>query len=728
MIFYYDGMGNLIKSTPEPVYQGSDNANTVYFVAPFITTAQVSAKFTLPTGEVTSAVLLTSGGAIAGTKTDENGNDFAVWFTGLTKNLTAFAGDLRVQFSVTLGTQKLNTQAAIIEVSEGVAPVLPQTPAEDIYDDILATITLINNEVAAIKNAIPQYYITDITADEANNTITITYSNGTTSVITLPDGGTASVIREDWLRKVTFTEESFVAVTGGYALILTPTQTQFSTNDYIVQLSENGSESYEAGDDTAPVERQGETTLADAVFKGSDGTLYVEATAPYAGRLLLLGGNTEFVNQDEDVLKSPLQKGAIISSDNTLANAVVPFKVESKNLIPFPYIKGGAGSTYENKGITYSIQADGGILLNGTVPESENSASFIELYKGSPIALAGTTITASYNTSEDLGRNSRLRISSATNALLDVYSNTSPQTITVDKDVVSILVSVDKGVTLNNVLVYFHIEYGETATSYTPYVPDGTAAQVVACGKNLFNAQGTVERFTAGPSTETHLFYDLGKVTTSYLGNGSTTYVMFAQKYPAGVYSFSATYETVSEVALDKHVAIMISIPAEGFTFNSYYNAYSMANYNDLPSILINASEPFTLGLIFRNTNNIEQENAASYSDIMLVRGDISDYEPYSGQVYSTEVGESVEITQQDKYTNVFSGTDGVTVSGQFILSTQYELNDKLTPLFGTFANRPTTTQPYTIMYIATDQTGDNKVTILPANADGSVSGNWITI
>ena len=94
----------------------------------------------------------------------------------------------------------------------------------------------------------------------------------------------------------------------------------------------------------------------------------------------------------------------------------------------------------------------------------------------------------------------------------------------------------------------------------------------------------------------------------------------------------------------------------------------------------------------------------------------------------TTAVGQSINITQYDNITNLSVLTEGGSLSGQFILSTQYELNDKLTPLFGTFASRPTTTQPYAILYIATDQTGENKVTILPANTNGSVSGNWISI
>ena len=124
---------------------------------------------------------------------------------------------------------------------------------------------------------------------------------------------------------------------------------------------------------------------------------------------------------------------------------------------------------------------------------------------------------------------------------------------------------------------------------------------------------------------------------------------------------------------------------------------------------------------------------SATYNNLKFtVQLEVSNtYTGYEKPVYediTTAVGQSIDITQYDKVTNLSVLTEGAVVSGQFILSTQYELNDKLTPLFGTFATRPTTTQPYAILYIATDQTGENKVTILPANTDGSVSGNWISI
>lgn len=726
MIFYFNSSGTLLKTTPEPVYQGSNNANTIYFVAPIIPTAQVSAVFTLPNSEVSSPILLTSSGAIPNTATSDTTVNFAMWYMTIPNSLTAYAGNLTAQFTINVSNQTINTQAVVIPVLQGVAPVLPLQPTTNIYNQILQELSVIQADITDINNKIPATYITNVLFNSADNTITIYYSDGSTSTITLPNGSGATVIYDDWLRTITFTTESFVEGTSGeYMLAFSPTQTQFSDNNYIVQLTQDGEETYEAGSDTSPIERQGEYTLADSVFKGTDGTLLLTATTPYAGRILLMGGSTAVVNPDEDVLKSPTQTGAFVNSNNTLNNAVTPFKVESKNLIPFPYYDGGAGETFTSNGVTFTVNSDGSVTANGT---ATGNALFYLLNKA-PAALSLSGImTQNLNASEDIGTNVRLRVSSGIYGIGQTYDSCNTPATGFFSQIQFIVISINIGTTVNNVTFYPQLEYGDTATSYTPYLPAETSVNITACGKNLFNAQGEVKRFSAGPSAETHLFYDVGKVTASYLGSGSTTYVMFAQKYPAGVYSFSAVYETVSEVASDKHVSIMISIPAEGFTFNSYYNAYSMANYNDLPSILINASEPFTLGLVFRNTNDIEQENAASYSDIMLVRGDISDYGPYSGTEYSTQVGQTVKITQRDKYTTVYAETDGVAVSGQFILSTQYELDDKLTPLFGTFANRPTTTQPYTIMYIATDQTGDNKVTILPPNTDGSVSTNWISI
>lgn len=46
----------------------------------------------------------------------------------------------------------------------------------------------------------------------------------------------------------------------------------------------------------------------------------------------------------------------------------------------------------------------------------------------------------------------------------------------------------------------------------------------------------------------------------------------------------------------------------------------------------------------------------------------------------------------------------------------------------GTFAARPTGTYTVNLLYIATDQTENNRVTLLPRNADGGITANWIKL
>ena len=413
-------------------------------------------------------------------------------------------------------------------------------------------------------------------------------------------------------------------------------------------------------------------------------------------------------------VKTPILTGSAISAENTLANAVTPFKVESKNLIPFPYYSGGTGSSITDNGITYTVNSDGSIRADGTA----TAASLFMLISTGKSLLLSKNKTYTLSGCPAGGNSNYYLFLQTTNYTESYLDNGNGVTFIPQNTNYYLIIRVATGATLNDVTFYPQLEVGDTATSYSPYVADGTAATVTACGKNLLpfpyyqggagtvvtsngvtmtvNADGTIT--CAGTATG-DVRFNFTNLVTSGIPNiglkGGQTY--WLSRRCVVNYKTSPDSEILGVFGYDA-----------GTTF------VWQDNY-----ILVNVRLQFSAGT---------ETNYTISPIIAVTEGGEVPYEPYNGQTYSTEVGESVEITQRDKYTNVFSGTDGVTVSGQFILSTQYELDDKLTPLFGTFANRPTTTQPYTIMYIATDQTGDNKVTILPANADGSVSGNWITI
>lgn len=54
-----------------------------------------------------------------------------------------------------------------------------------------------------------------------------------------------------------------------------------------------------------------------------------------------------------------------------LGGQAVKILERSKNLIPFPYLLGGAGSTVEKAGVVATVQDDGGIYLKGTATADE---------------------------------------------------------------------------------------------------------------------------------------------------------------------------------------------------------------------------------------------------------------------------------------------------------------------------------------------------------------------
>lgn len=153
MIFYFNGMGTLIKSDPETLYQGSNKANKVYFVAPFSPTNQVVAQFTLPNGEISNTpLLMTAAGAINGVKLDGDEQDFAIWFAVVPKDLTTYYGNLICQFNVYDGDGvTITTEAVNIKVARGSAPALPAAPTTSIYNQLTTALSNLTGRVANLE-------------------------------------------------------------------------------------------------------------------------------------------------------------------------------------------------------------------------------------------------------------------------------------------------------------------------------------------------------------------------------------------------------------------------------------------------------------------------------------------------------------------------------------------------------------------------------------------------
>lgn len=198
MIFYFNSKGTLIKANPEAVFQGSNNANAIYFVAPFAASNTVLATFILPNGDIyKTPTLLTSAGAIDGVTLDGEEEDFAIWFTYLTKPITQYHGDLTCQFAVydgsyQNGNAKAATEAVTIKINKGVAQPLV-APSTTVYDQIADALAALTGRVAALEDWKTKLAGKSVvyTNDASGNAKPEPYSTsktGSTIVKRLPDG------------------------------------------------------------------------------------------------------------------------------------------------------------------------------------------------------------------------------------------------------------------------------------------------------------------------------------------------------------------------------------------------------------------------------------------------------------------------------------------------------------------------------------------------------------
>ena len=291
MIVFARADGSVITVTPTPVYQGSALNGSIYFVAPYPRNNTVKLAFKLPDG------LYKQGGMISVSDlpgvTDLLGSEYSVWeWPTSNAEVTAKPGVVIVQFMMFLPNgQLLTTSRTSFNVEAGVLPIPPPEPPQDAWDQILQLINYNAARISDLEDKIVNKTLADFTVDDETGAGVKYYSDGSTATVQFPTGGSSPDIRTDWLRVLTFTTDSWVLESdGSYALAFGPAQTGYTDNQYLALCERNGMETYEAGDETTESAKTGVYSMADCIFKGSDGSIYMTANETYAGRLLLLGG------------------------------------------------------------------------------------------------------------------------------------------------------------------------------------------------------------------------------------------------------------------------------------------------------------------------------------------------------------------------------------------------------------------------------------------------------
>lgn len=217
-----------------------------------------------------------------------------------------------------------------------------------------------------------------------------------------------------------------------------------------------------------------------AILKKPPKPEYLDKTAE--GSLILLPNSaqapltalTVYGHSTQSGTPSPENPVPIVSAGDS---GEINVTVSGKNLIPFPYLSplGGAGTVYEADGVTYTVQADGGIKCVGT-PTSEFGPTFCRI-RFSDLQI---------NAQSGSGTDGEMTLSGGP---LFYDTNNNP-TFVYWASYINTPV---------DMTIYPQLEYGTVATAYEPYktpqtltlsTPGGLPGIPVASGGNYTDESG----------------------------------------------------------------------------------------------------------------------------------------------------------------------------------------------------------------------------------------------
>ena len=813
MVFFSNAEGTINAVVSSPVYQGSNYANEVVFVAPFVPVSVVTVSFIKPNGEYTPAALMTVK-ELTGIK-DEKSNAFNAWTYLVPEAYTEYSGVLTAQFKVTNGNTVLATASSSFNVQKGV-PNVTTEPPEDIYQQILSALSEIKQDIANLEDGTTEVgkakeaekaeqaeYYTTASGDKSVNTIETQFSNKLDKQTGVPSYPQVYAVEGNNQKLIPVSNGSTIApndriaqYTSSGTLFTQPPETDSDTtnkgyvdgeikksndeqmviNERIVEILDgieivkvNDLEYNLMVDETIkgtiniPKDQflksasyDPETHVLTFIFLTSDGevTTTIDMSSLVdvyqAGNGLTLANNTFSVKLDpssnnaltlsaaglmldktplekaaedieilnSDIPKSAKETGAFISGNNTLAGAKAEVSVESKNLSNIP------------NGTTNIVTVQNGIFtVNGSYTENSAPLPTETFLKAGIYTFSYHYISGSMTAVEGADNDFIVRLGSGSEYTkwgyfyrdINNYNQDFSKTVEVTEDGYGGLYVLFGPTTIYNELVCtFQLERGKTATAFTPYLPAGTAVEVQACGKNLFDLNadkywGSADITERAGSTFTvsgragtwiaveFILPEIQNKTLTVSGEWITS--------GSNVGGLRVQWITQNGIAVGDTIA------------ETYISG--QAATGTVPKKPDNAKY---LGFfVYSNTNGtVTGSTSVTYENVQIEIGETATYYvSFEGLTYPATVGQTIEVEQYDGITNIISNTAGAAVSPQFLQSTRYELDTKPVSLAGTYAERPTGTYPYVVLYTANDA---GKTYRLERDTDGSVSSNWVNI
>ena len=134
MVFFIYQDGTIERADSGRIFQGSNNATTVYAVAPFEPPVGLQAVFTLPDGTTTAAYVMEF------TKGYKDLDGVNLWSLKLPRNVTLQEGEVGVSFNAVLPDGNLTTFTAVFSVEYSGIPE-PPAATESEFEEIYTLLT-----------------------------------------------------------------------------------------------------------------------------------------------------------------------------------------------------------------------------------------------------------------------------------------------------------------------------------------------------------------------------------------------------------------------------------------------------------------------------------------------------------------------------------------------------------------------------------------------------------
>jgi hypothetical protein len=306
--------------------------------------------------------------------------------------------------------------------------------------------------------------------------------------------------------------------------------------------------------------------------------------------------------------------------------------VRSKNLLPFPY----ESKSQTKNGITLTINEDGTINVNGTATANITFVlkQNILLKKGSTYTISGCPSGGSTSTYalyiQDMGYHP---------GRADAGKGIS---ITADYEKYYMWITINKGVTVNNLVFKPMLAEGTAKTEYAPYIGDISTVKLYKKGKNLLPL-----------SFNNELPYTTNGITFDYNGDGgikvSGTATDYASiNYKNVVLVKGSTYRLAHINGLNG-VNTFISYKDENGT-SQLYATKTNANFT--------FNNTYTYLRTFLQVDKGVTVNQVIYPMLVLSTADRAEYEPYiEPTVYDVLIDGTVE-NDESLYPNTTLYTD----------------------------------------------------------------------